>query len=189
MDTVVQDPFFEHMPRFFSLSFHELLAAKHPTAWVEFEKAQITEQQLFDKFFQDGRAFDGTALVQHMIEHYSYVEGMRGLLSRLRAAGYEMHAMSNYPSWWRHIEDKLAVGELLEWTFISCEGPMKGLRKPAPASYACVMSTLGLPPSDLIFVDDRAPNVEAAAALGWGAVRFQGADQLEKELLARGLEF
>ena len=66
-DTVVQDPFFEHMPRFFDLSFHELLATKHPTAWIEFEKGQITEQQLFDKFFQDGRGFDGPALVQHMV--------------------------------------------------------------------------------------------------------------------------
>lgn len=31
MDTIVTDPFFEHMPRFFNMSFKELLAAKHPT--------------------------------------------------------------------------------------------------------------------------------------------------------------
>jgi hypothetical protein len=31
MDTLVTDPFFEHMPRFFNMSFKELLAAKHPT--------------------------------------------------------------------------------------------------------------------------------------------------------------
>jgi hypothetical protein len=45
----------------------ELLAAKHPTAWVEFEKDQITQQQLFDKFFADGRQFDGQALIEHMV--------------------------------------------------------------------------------------------------------------------------
>lgn len=180
----MQDPFFEHMPRFFSLSFHELLAAKHPTAWVEFEKAQITEQQLFDKFFHDGRDFDGPALVQHMvggpgrilyqaparsvpshmlgcprshppvrfnhplptirapshhyshlsrtktpnptqIDHYSYVDGMQQLLARLEGAGYSIHAMSNYPEWWRHIEAKLRLSTYLHWTFISCEGPMQ----------------------------------------------------------------
>lgn len=33
MDTVVTDPFFEHMPRFFEMTFKELLAAKHPTGW------------------------------------------------------------------------------------------------------------------------------------------------------------
>jgi FMN phosphatase YigB (HAD superfamily) len=52
-----------------------------------------------------------------------------------------------------------------------------------------VTSTLGLPPGRLIFVDDRAVNVDAAAAQGWGAVHFRGAAQLEEELRARGLEF
>jgi hypothetical protein len=66
-DTIVQDPFFEHMPRFFSLSFPELLAEKHPTAWIEFEKGEIGEDELFDKFFKDGRRFDGAALVEHMV--------------------------------------------------------------------------------------------------------------------------
>lgn len=67
MDTIVTDPFFEHMPRFFNLTFKELLAAKHPTAWVEFENAIITEDELFAKFFADGRQFDGQALIQHMV--------------------------------------------------------------------------------------------------------------------------
>lgn len=31
MDTLVTDPFFEHMPPFFDMTFKELLAAKHPT--------------------------------------------------------------------------------------------------------------------------------------------------------------
>ena len=67
--------------------------------------------------------------------------------------------------------------------------PAQGLRKPAPASYEVVASTLARPPSSLIFVDDRAPNVDAAAALGWGALRFEGAGALEAQLRARGLEF
>jgi hypothetical protein len=197
-DTIVADPFFEHMPAFFSLSFQDLLAAKHPTAWLEFERDEISEAQLFDKFFRDGRGFDGPGLVKHMvgralgraqtgrgpgagrgpgvrepgagagpqrsgagpaasarprrcqpppnpkptrqppnptppraprrpaqIDHYAYVDGMQPLLGRLAAAGYPMHAMSNYPVWWRHIEAKLGVGRYLEWTFVSCEGPMR----------------------------------------------------------------
>jgi hypothetical protein len=43
------------------------MAAKHPTAWVEFETGAITEQQLLAKFFTDGRSFDGPGLVQHMV--------------------------------------------------------------------------------------------------------------------------
>lgn len=53
------------------MSLQELLATKHPTAWVEFENDCITEEQLFAKFFADGRQFDGAALVNHMVRKCS----------------------------------------------------------------------------------------------------------------------
>lgn len=65
----------------------------------------------------------------------------------------------------------------------------QGLRKPAAEAYQVVTSSLGVPPPGLIFVDDRRPNVDAAAALGWGAVHFTGAADLEDRLRAMGLEF
>jgi hypothetical protein len=36
-------------------------------AWVEFENDLIDQDQLFQKFFADGRQFDGQALVAHMV--------------------------------------------------------------------------------------------------------------------------
>ena len=38
MDTVVYDPFFQDMPRFFDMPFKELLASKHPTAWLQVQR-------------------------------------------------------------------------------------------------------------------------------------------------------
>jgi hypothetical protein len=35
MSTLVLDPFYQEMPRFFGMTFEELLANKHPTAWVQ----------------------------------------------------------------------------------------------------------------------------------------------------------
>ncbi len=76
------------------------------------------------QFFQDGRIFDGAALVEHMVssastvclelqpgrairrarlcpqvQSYRFLDGMEGLLQRLKESGYELHAMSNYPIW------------------------------------------------------------------------------------------
>jgi phosphoglycolate phosphatase-like HAD superfamily hydrolase len=68
-------------------------------AWIEFENDLIDQEQLFAKFFADGRPFDGAALVQHMVAHYAYIDGMQQLLARLKAAGFALHAMSNYPMW------------------------------------------------------------------------------------------
>lgn len=47
------------------------------------------------------------------VEKYEYLPGMQQMLGALKAQGYEMHVVSNYPSWYRMIEDKLKVHELL----------------------------------------------------------------------------
>ena len=41
MDTLVQEPFFERAPGFLGLTLEELMAAKHPTVWAEFERGEI----------------------------------------------------------------------------------------------------------------------------------------------------
>lgn len=189
MDTIVVDPFFTHMPQFFGLTFQQLLEQKHPTAWVEFEIAEIDESQLLQNFFKDGRTFEGGALLKCMCSGYDYIDGMEPLLGRLAAGGYEMHAFSNYPMWYRHIEAKLQIGRYLNWTFVSCEGPLKGLRKPNPEAYKSAMTYLGLRPSQVVFIDDREVNVKAAEQLGIRAVRFQSARQLESDLTDMGFKF
>lgn len=125
MDTLVSDPFYEAMPRHFGMPFRELLDAKHPTAWLEFERGEIAERDLLSKFFRDGRAVDGPALVAMMKSHYRLLEGVEPLLERLKRAGVEMHACSNYPVWWRNVEEATALSRWLDWTFVSCEGPMQ----------------------------------------------------------------
>lgn len=61
-DTIVKDPFYEHMPVHFDMTFKELLAAKHPTTWIDFEKGNLTEEQALNQFFADGRLVDGDGL-------------------------------------------------------------------------------------------------------------------------------
>lgn len=72
------DPFFKRMPAYFGMTFDQLLKEKHPTAWVEFEHGEITQDELFAKFFKDGRSFDGEGLVQLMV--------------RARTTGQQAHA-------------------------------------------------------------------------------------------------
>lgn len=59
------------------------------------------------------------------VSSYRYLDGMESLMIRLNEAGYQLHAMSNYPVWWMLIEEKLRVSRYLKWTFVSCTGPMK----------------------------------------------------------------
>lgn len=48
------------------------------------------------------------------------MDGTESLLVRLKAAGVEMHAFSNYPVWYRLVEEKLLLSRFLEWSFVSC---------------------------------------------------------------------
>lgn len=187
MDTVVKDPFFEHMPKHFGLTFRQLLEEKHPTAWIDFEMGKIGEEELVSSFFSDGRRVDGEALVHMMQEAYQYVEGMEELLGALQVAGYDMHVFSNYPVWYRYIEEKLELSRYLKWTFVSCVGPMQGLRKPTEECYRAVISHLGLPPERILFVDDRQQNIDGAMKSGMRGIRFTGAENLRVELQKYGI--
>ena len=46
MDTLVVDPFRQVMPSFFGMTLAELLEHKHPTAWVCFERSELSEAEL-----------------------------------------------------------------------------------------------------------------------------------------------
>lgn len=54
--------------------------------------------------------------------------------------------------------------------------------KPDPAAYQAVLGRLGLKPEEVVFVDDRAENISAAAALGMHVIWFVNARELERQL-------
>lgn len=184
METLVTEPFFTAMPSLFGMTLDELLEAKHPTAWIEFEKGQLTEEAYCRKFFRDGRPVDSSALRECLQQSYRWLDGMHDLLAELHAAGYEMHALSNYPVWYRLIDQSLGLSRYLQWSFVSCQ---TGVRKPDHEAFLHPVRTLGVPPSALLFVDDRQENVAAAASVGLDAILMQGAGPLRGALTDRGL--
>jgi putative hydrolase of the HAD superfamily len=58
--------------------------------------------------------------------------------------------------------------------------------KPERGIYELAARRFGAEPSELVFLDDHAPNVEVARALGWNAVQFLNAEQAKAELTERG---
>ena len=53
-----------------------------------------------------------------------------------------------------------------------------GCGKPDPAYFAAVQARTGFAPADLVLIDDREVNVDAARAAGWGAVLWDGTRRL-----------
>ncbi len=185
MDTLVRDPFFTHMPAFFGMSLEQLVRAKHPHSWREFELGRISEDELYASFFRDGRSIDGPGLKRAMRSGYAWIDGMAPLLGELRDRGVQMHLLSNYPAWYQLCDERLGVCALVAPSFVSCR---TGVRKPDAAAYLGASAALGRSPAQCLFVDDRGPNCEAARAVGMDAQHFDGdVAALRAELARRGL--
>jgi len=184
MDTVVYDPFRREIPEHFGMDLETLLERKHPTAWAEFERRDIEEPTFLDYMFEGSRTVDRDALRETLRDAYGFVDGMESLLADLHAAGFEMHAFSNYPIWFQIIEEELELSRFLDWTFVSWK---TGHRKPNDAAYEYVLDTLDPPAEASLFIDDRTENCRAARNHGIDAIEFDGAVQLREALADRAV--
>jgi len=67
---------------------------------------------------------------------------------------------------------------------LSCE---IGIEKPDLKAYEFLLTELNLPAKEVLFIDDRPENIEAAKAAGLDAILFQSEQQLRGELSKRGI--
>jgi len=184
MDTLVVDPFYEVFPRVFGADLRTVLRDKDDAAWPRFERGEIDEATYFRTMFKDQRDVDGRAIVDGLLSSYRFIEGIETLLHDLARAGVEMHLFSNYPKWSLMLDEKLGLSRFAPWTFVSWR---TGMRKPDPQAYTRAMHTLGRPAHELLFIDDRQSNVDAALAVGIDAELFVDAGLLRRGLKARGI--
>ncbi|MFJ7272660.1 HAD family hydrolase [Streptomyces sp. NPDC099050] len=127
------------------------------------------------------------ALIDADVSSWSGVEGeMVALVEELAAAGRRLGLLSNIPpelathyeahhSWLRHFE---VCG-------FSCR---IGHAKPDPEAYVWCVRMLGGQPPDVLFVDDREENVDAARAVGLRGALFTGVADLRATLREHRLD-
>jgi HAD superfamily hydrolase (TIGR01509 family) len=184
METLVTEPFRAEIPGLFAVTAEQLVSSLDLDAWDEFEEGRISEAEYLARFFSDRRPVDGDALRACARSAYRWIDGMEDLLRDLKRAGYPMHAFSNYPVWYRMIEDSLQLSRYLDWSFVSC---LTGLRKPAPEAYLSAAAALHVQPGDCLFIDDRPVNIDAARVVGMQAILRLDTAGLRRELVKRRL--
>jgi putative hydrolase of the HAD superfamily len=100
----------------------------------------------------------------------------------LRAAGIRTALLSNMPVPVRDYVLRCAWLPDFDARGFSCEA---GLCKPEPEIYRNCLSKLGVQPTEVLFIDDREPNIHAAETLGWHAVLFTDPAGFARELEQR----
>jgi putative hydrolase of the HAD superfamily len=102
------------------------------------------------------------------------------LLGRLEKRGVPLYCLSNMSSaTFQYLRQRHSFWNVFRGIVIS--GDIKML-KPEREIFEFLLSRYGLSAAECVFVDDNAPNIEAARSLGLETVWFQNAGQCEIEL-------
>ena len=162
---------------------------RHPEANDAWEKGLITvEEYLHRTVFWEPRSFSVGEFVEAMKEQSRVLDDSAlGILESIAATQDVDLGMLNNEA--RELNDyrieKFGFRGYFDFFFSSC---YVGLRKPSSQIYQLALDVLQCEPEETLFIDDRAGNAEAAAALGMHAIHYQGADQLARELATLGIE-
>ncbi|WP_395665360.1 HAD-IA family hydrolase [Methylocella sp.] len=116
--------------------------------------------------------------------HFSAEPDMEDLLGALKTR-YRVSIFSNTnAAHIEHIRARYPAFGAVDAVYLSYE---LGLVKPHAAAFRKVLELEGLAPQDCVFVDDRADNTAAAAALGMKAVTFTDRAALEAAVAEFGV--
>ena len=184
-----------------------LLQREVPHLATDEASARHWVREIFQAYGGDWGEFDrGTVLAPDLVQRIARRTGLAGtdvqrvvdgapneltpiaesvaLLGALRDAGAPLYFLSNMPEpFAAHLErENPFVGWFADGIFSARVQHIK----PEPAIFELAATRFGADPSELVFLDDHAPNVEMARSLGWHAVQFRDAAQAREELKAGG---
>ncbi|MEN8891477.1 HAD family hydrolase [Planktotalea arctica] len=107
------------------------------------------------------------------------------LLRQLRSKGVPVFALTNFGvESFAYAQTKYDFLSEFDRSYVS--GHMKVI-KPGAGIYAQLEADCDVAPERLLFADDRADNIEAAAARGWQTHLFEGPQGWAKRLVKAGL--
>jgi 2-haloacid dehalogenase len=121
-----------------------------------------------------------------------YLESIAGairpsleIVAALKQAGYPLYGLSNWPlEKYLIARQKYAFFGWFDDVLVSGEAK---LVKPDPRIFRMLLERIGRTAAECVYIDDSRTNVSAACQLGFDAIHFQSAPQLEMELKQRGL--
>jgi 2-haloacid dehalogenase len=113
------------------------------------------------------------------------IDGAIALQRALRAKGVPVFALTNFGRYsFEEAVPQLDFLQDFDRRYVSGE---MGVIKPDPRIYAMVEEDCGLAPESLLFTDDRADNITAAARRGWRTHQFESWQGWAARLVAEGL--
>lgn len=186
MGTVLYDPYLEAIEAATGMGIREVIGVKDPDSWPQFEMGLIDEAEFVRRFFaqpEAARVFDVDAFHRVRLDGYRFLDGVEALLDEL-AGEVPCYVASNYPVWIEDLGLRFDFARRFDGVYASCH---LGVRKPDPAFFEGMLSAIGVAAHQVLFVDDRRVNCDAAAALGMHVHVFEDAAGLRRCLREAGV--
>lgn len=168
------------------LTWQILFDDKNGLQWA-YERGGLTRQQFYSRFCEAaGRGTDIEVLDVAGSDIFEINAPMCGLASQLARSGYQLAIGSNTtPSHWQHCINHFPV---LSTAFATQALSFEiGSMKPDLAFYRAATKLVAANASRIFFADDRPENVAAAKTVGWDAVLYESASQINQALRERGV--
>ena len=110
------------------------------------------------------------ALEDSYLAGHRLIEGTLEALAELKQRHGRLACLSNdVSSWSLKLRQRFGLEDWIDHWFISGD---LGLRKPSAEIYRLAADRLGVRPRDIVLVDDRLKNLDAAKAVGFNTVLF-----------------
>jgi epoxide hydrolase-like predicted phosphatase len=104
------------------------------------------------------------------------------IVDQLKKKGIRVGMLSNINDRYTKLIRDFGFYEPFDPCLLSCE---MGLEKPDPKAYELLLNTMKLPAEEVVFIDDKAENVDAAKKMGIDAIVFESSQQIREELVKR----
>ena len=150
--------------------------------WADFDLGRVEPEALAARIARrTGLAeADVLAVVDAIPQPLTPQPDTVALMRRLKDAGHRLFYLSNMPAPYAdHLERS---HDFVGWFADGVFSSRVQLIKPQAAIFHEASRRFGIAPADLLFIDDVAHNIDAARALGWQGLHFQGAAACEAAL-------
>lgn len=167
-----------------------------PEEWEHIRKERYQEMEFQgDLLFWQGYAKEKNIILtpnwsqqflQVALESIQVSTAMYDLVEALKKASYQVGLLSNIEKRYADIVAACHLYDPFSPCLLSCD---LSLEKPDPAIYLKLLEVLEHTPEEIVFIDDKLENIEAAQHLGIDAVHFCSFETLIEDLRARGIVF
>ena len=140
--------------------------------------------RMLEKARAAGRAFEVQGVLDDWLHILRPRRRMQELVRRLKNHGYSVYYLSNIPEDVLALLKERGVLDRFDGGVASCE---VHINKPDPRIYQALLDKYHLRADESIFIDDRADNLVAASALGFGIYEMHNVGTLLRSLPTFGV--